>query len=123
MEPMLLPMLTTDLTAHDIDTLRAIVAGDVVAPGDTDYDTARQAWNLATDQTPAVVVVPDRPDDILAAVNFAREHGLRVAGQGTGYNAAPLGDLADTVLVKTHKMRGVEIDVQNRIARVEAGAL
>jgi FAD/FMN-containing dehydrogenase len=116
-------MLTTDITAHDIDTLRARVAGDVVAPGDADYETARLAWNLTADQRPAVVVIPDRPDDVLAAVRFAREHGLRVAAQGTGHNAMPLGDAADSVLVKTHRMRAVEIDVENRIARVEAGAL
>ncbi|MDQ3742685.1 MAG: FAD-binding oxidoreductase [Actinomycetota bacterium] len=116
-------MLTTDLTAHDIDQLRAAVVGDVVAPGDVDYETARLAWNLTATQRPALVVVADRPDDILAAVNFAREHGLRVAAQGTGHNAGPLGEAADSVLVRTHKMRGVEIDVESRIARVEAGAL
>ena len=116
-------MLTTDLTAHDVDQLRSQVAGDVVAPGDADYETARLAWNLTAQQRPAAVVVPDRPDDVLVAVRFAREHGLRVAAQGTGHNAMPLGEMPDTVLIKTHKMRGVEIDVENRIARVEAGAL
>ncbi|HEV2813549.1 MAG TPA: FAD-binding oxidoreductase [Solirubrobacteraceae bacterium] len=116
-------MLTTDLTAHDVDQLRSQVAGGVVAPGDADYETARLAWNLTARQRPAVVVIPDRPDDVLVAVRFAREHGLRVAAQGTGHNAMPLGEMPDTVLIKTHKMRGVELDVENRIARVEAGAL
>ena len=116
-------MLTTDLTAHDVDRLRAQVVGDVVAPGDVDYATARLAWNLTATQQPALVVVPDRPDDILATVRFAVEHGLRVAAQGTGHNAVPLGEMPDTILVKTHRMRGVEIDAENRSARVEAGAL
>jgi hypothetical protein len=116
-------MLTTDLTAHDVDRLRASIAGDVVAPGDADYATARLAWNLTATQQPALVVVPDRPDDILAAVRFAVEHGLRVAAQGTGHNAGPLGEMPDTILIKTARLRGVEIDVENRIARVEAGAL
>jgi FAD/FMN-containing dehydrogenase len=116
-------MLTTDLTAQDVARLRDQIAGDVVAPGDDDYATARLAWNLTATQQPALVVVPDRPDDVLATVRFAVEHGLRVAAQGTGHNAGPLGEMPDTILVKTHKMRGVEIDVENRIARVEAGAL
>ncbi|HEV2062896.1 MAG TPA: FAD-binding oxidoreductase [Solirubrobacteraceae bacterium] len=116
-------MLTTDLTAHDVDRLRAQVVGDVVAAGDDDYATARLAWNLTATQQPALVVVPDRPDDVLNTVRFATEHGLRVAAQGTGHNAMPLGEMRDTILVKTHRMRGVEIDVENRIARVEAGAL
>jgi FAD/FMN-containing dehydrogenase len=116
-------MLTTDLTVHDVDRLRAQVAGDVIAPGDADYETARLAWNLTARQRPALVVVADRADDILAAVRFAREQGLRVAAQGTGHNAGPLGEAEDTVLIKTHRMRGVEIDPDNRMARAEAGAL
>ena len=61
-------MLTTDITAHDIDQLRAAVAGDVVVPGDETYESARMAWNLTARQRPAVVVVAQRADDILAAV-------------------------------------------------------
>ena len=34
-----------------------------------------------------------------------------------------MGSLAHTVLVKTERMRGVEIDAERRIARVEAGVL
>ena len=55
-------------------------------------------------------------------MDFARTRGLRVAMQGTGHNAAPMGPLDDTVLVKTSEMRGVEIDERHCIARVEAGA-
>ena len=59
----------------------------------------------------------------MTAVGHAREHGLRVAAQGTGHGAVPLGDLADTVLIKTHAMRGLVIDPVARIARAEAGVL
>ncbi|HEV2999175.1 MAG TPA: FAD-binding oxidoreductase [Solirubrobacteraceae bacterium] len=116
-------MLTTETTAHDVDALRARMAGQVVAEGDEGYEAARLAWNLTAPQRPPVVVIPETAADVVAAVRFAREHGLRVAAQGTGHNAGPLGDAAGTVLVKTHLMRGVEIDAERRIARVEAGAL
>ena len=75
------------------------------------------------DQRPAAVAVPESARDVVAAVGHAREHGLRVAAQGTGHGAAPLGDLADTVLIKTHAMRGLVIDPVARIARAEAGVL
>ena len=90
--------------------------------GDPGWDDARRAWNLAVDQRPAAVAVPRTAHDVAAAVDFAREHGLRVAAQGTGHSAAPLGPLADTVLIRTHAMRGVSIDPIGRTARVEAGA-
>ena len=113
-------------TASEIatpDALRARLAGDIVVPGDTAWDTARSAWNLAVDQRPAMVVLPESAEDVQVVVDHAREAGLRVAMQGTGHNAAPLGPLGDTILVKTERMRGVHIDAEHRIARVEAGAL
>jgi NAD(P)-dependent dehydrogenase (short-subunit alcohol dehydrogenase family) len=55
---------------------------------------------------------------MIAAVELARAFELRVTAQGTGHNAAPLGPLEDTVLVKTEPMRGIEIDPEARIARV-----
>ena len=61
--------------------------------------------------------------DVVAAVSTARTLGLRVTAQSTGHNAGPLGDLSDTVLVKTAPMRGVQIDPDRRIARAEAGAM
>ena len=95
----------------------------LVEPGDPEWDLARQAWNLAVDQRPAAVAFPESADDVIAVVAYARAHGLRVAAQGTGHNAAPLGPLDDTVLVKTSRMRGVRVDPEARTVRVEAGVL
>ena len=96
---------------------------EIVRPGEERYDEVRPAWNLTIDQRPAAVAVPRDADQVVAAVLYAKREGLRVAAQGTGHNASPLGDLSDTLLIKTHEMRGVEIDASKRVARVEAGAL
>jgi FAD/FMN-containing dehydrogenase len=99
------------------------IRGDVVAPDDHGWDTARQAWNLAADQRPALVVVPVDAADVLAVVEFARSSGMQVAAQGTGHNASAIASLENTILLSTRRMRGVEIDADARIARVEAGTL
>jgi UDP-N-acetylenolpyruvoylglucosamine reductase len=95
----------------------------VLVPGDPGWDDARRAWDLAVDQLPAAVALPESAQDVVTAVRFARERGLRVAPQGTGHNAAPLGSLDDTVLVKTSRLRRVSIDPAARLARAEAGAV
>jgi FAD/FMN-containing dehydrogenase len=95
----------------------------LVLPHDANWNEARLAWNLAADQRPAAVALPESAGDVSAVVRWARRRGLRVAAQGTGHNALPLGSLAHTVLVKTERMRGVEIDTQAQRARVEAGVL
>jgi len=115
-------MLSISPLSSDVATLRDALTGSVVLPGDDGWDAARQAWNLAVDQRPAFVALPESAGDVQAIVDFARSRGLRIAMQGTGHNASPLGPLEDTVLVKTSAMRGVEIDERNCTARVEAGA-
>src|SRR4051812_9661738 len=116
-------MLMTGGLGLDLQELRARLAGTVAAPGDASWDDARQAWNLAVDQRPALVALPENADDVVAIVEFARENGLRVAAQGTGHNAAALASLDRTVLVKTSQMKGVAIDAAGRCARVAAGTL
>src|SRR3954452_7201230 len=95
----------------------------IVMPHDESWDEARLAWNLAVDQQPAAVALPESARDVVAVVRWARERGLRVAPQGTGHNAIPLGSLAHTVLLKTERMRGIEIDIRRQRARVQAGVL
>src|SRR3954471_12329016 len=107
----------------DFHALRARCSGIVVTPADQAWDVSRQAWNLAVDQRPAAGVFPADDAGVVPLVNSAREAGLRVAPQGTGHNARPLGDLSNTILVKTSGMTGVEVDAANRRARVRAGAL
>ncbi|MFF2271803.1 FAD-binding oxidoreductase [Agromyces sp. NPDC058136] len=100
--------------------------GRVHLSGDPDWDAARQAWNLDVDQRPALVVTARSTADLVRTVEFAARYGLAVAPQGTGHNAGPLAadnGLADAILLRTHELRGVEIDVERRVARVEAGAL
>ncbi|MGH2966163.1 MAG: FAD-binding oxidoreductase [Solirubrobacterales bacterium] len=99
------------------------IAGRVATPADSDWDEARRAWNLATDQRPDAVAFAESADDVAKVVRFAGQNGLRVAGQGTGHGAVALGSLDEAILIKTERMRGVEVDAEARTARVEAGVL
>jgi UDP-N-acetylenolpyruvoylglucosamine reductase len=110
-------------TLVDASPLRSALQGDVVTPEDEGWDQARQAWNLTVDQRPAAVVLPESAEDVRDTVRFAYEVGLRVAPQGTGHGASALGDLGDTILLKTERLRGVEIDPDARTARVAAGTI
>jgi FAD binding domain len=116
-------MTTIDtISPSSLDTLRAMVAGAIFAPGDRGYDEARRAWDLAVDQRPAVVVFAESVVDVVRAVRFARSQGLRIAPQATGHGALPLESLEDAMLLRTSRMRRVEIFPATRTARAEAGA-
>ena len=105
----------------DWSGLDAAIAGDVVQPSDPDWDAARQAWNLAADQHPAVVVRAAARADLVATVRFAGANGLRVAPQSTGHGAPVLGDLSDAILLRTGGLTGVAVDPGARTARVQSG--
>ena len=117
-------MTTTNAIAgRDLETLRTAITGDVFTPSEVGYDEARQAWNLTTDERPAVVVMAGSAADVVQAVRFARSRGMRIAPQGTGHGSEPLEPLEDAMLLRTVRMRGVRIDPAARTARAEAGAL
>jgi FAD/FMN-containing dehydrogenase len=101
--------------------IRSAFPRSTVFPGDATYDEARLAWNLAADQNAAAVAFPESADDVVDIVRAARANGLRIAPQGTGHNATPLGDLSDTVLMKTERMRRTHIDPERLRGRAEAG--
>ena len=96
------------------------IGGRLATADDADWDEVRAPWNLAADQRPFAVACVESSEDVSRVVGFARDNGLRVAAQGTGHGAVALGSLDDAILVKTERMRGIEIE--DGRARVEAGA-
>ena len=105
-----------------IEALRASILGEVFVPADEGYDGARAVWNAMIDRSPTVIVRPKNTDDVVHAVNFAREHDLPVSIRGGGHNVAghAVGD--DSVMVDMSAMRSVEVDPERRRAWVAGGA-
>jgi hypothetical protein len=97
------------------------IDGRIATADDSDWDEARRAWNLIADQHPVAVAFATSADDVSAVVRFAVANDLRVTPQGTGHGAATLGPLDDTILIRTTRMRGIEVDAGAGTARVEAG--
>jgi FAD/FMN-containing dehydrogenase len=103
-----------------LDTLRRLVAGPVLSPGDAGYDDEVATWNTSTSQRPPIVVGAACADDVAATVRYAVRYGLSVAVQATGHGASFPVD--DGILINTRRMDTVSIDVQRGVARIGAGA-
>ena len=115
-------MLIDDRTLSNAEKLRDRFPDSVVTAADDGYDQARGTFNLVHDQRPEAVATPASADETAAIVTAARDAGLRIAAQGSSHNTNPLGSLEGTITIKLERMTGVELDVANGIARVEAGA-
>ena len=105
------------------DAVRAQLPGTVLRPADAGYAAARLPWNVAVPQRPAAVAVPRDTAEVGAVVRAAAAAGLRVAPQGTGHNAGPLGDLSDTLLLRTSAMTGARLDQATGRVTVRGGTL
>src|ERR1700719_1814903 len=78
----------TDLFLEEatVEQLAAGLRGPLLRPGDDGYDAARQVWNGMIDRRPALIARCAGPADVIAAVRFARTHGLLLAVRGGGHN-------------------------------------
>ena len=59
---------------------------------DEGWSDSLLVWNGVVASVPALVVRPESPDELAAAVAFARRHGLRVSverGRGEGAGTFP----------------------------------
>ncbi len=99
------------------------MAGTLLTTEDVNWNLERLAFNILVDQQPFGIALPRSADDVSEVVRAAAANGRRVAAQRTGHNAAPLGSLAGTVLLRTAGLGGVQIDAEAGSARVGAGAL
>jgi FAD/FMN-containing dehydrogenase len=111
----------TEFTPEVLVALRAQVQGEVIVPGDARYDDARQAWNLAVEQRPALIVIVANASDVAASVRFARAQGLGISVQSTGHGVVQPAN--DNLLIITSRLTEVRVDAETQTAWVEAGAL
>jgi FAD/FMN-containing dehydrogenase len=105
-----------------IEELRAAITGQVVVPGNDEYDRARALWNAAIDARPAVIARCAGVGDVVQVVRFARARGLPLAVRGGGHNIAGSGSSDGGVVVDLSRMTAVTVDPGRRRAIVEGGA-
>ncbi len=109
------------MSGTDAAELARSVRGRVREPGEPGYDEARSTWNARFDARPDLIVSCMSVEDVRAAVDHARNHGLllSVKSGGHSYAANTVGN--GGLLIDLSPMKGIEIDAQARTARVEPG--
>ena len=110
------------LAESSVQQLTAAMRGDLIQPGDPAYDDARTVYNAMIDRRPRLIARCADAGDVVAAVNFAREHGLVVAVRSGGHHGAGLGVCDGGLVIDLSAMRGVRVDTVRRTAHVLAGS-
>ena len=90
-----------------VDQLRTSVRGELLVPGHSGDDEARAVWNAMIDRRPAIIARCLGSADVLACVNFAREHDLTLSIKGGSHNISGLAVCDDGLMLDMSLMRGV----------------
>src|SRR5579875_1972177 len=116
-------MASTQTThAVNTDALKANLRGEVIQPGDADYDAARKVYNGMIDRRPAVIARCADVADVIAAVNFGRENNLLVSIRGGGHNAGGLGVCDNGLVIDLSLIRYVHVDPASKTVCVGGGS-
>ena len=91
--------------------------GELIRPGDETYNEARAVWNGMIDRYPALIARCTNTEDVVAAINFARQNNLVVAVRGGGHNVAGHGTIDGGLVIDMSPMNSVQVDPQAKTAR------
>ncbi|WP_458211089.1 FAD-binding oxidoreductase, partial [Haladaptatus sp. NG-SE-30] len=98
---------TTTLSGETIEAFSQRVRGALLFPSDSGFEEATRLWNGMIEKTPALVVQPTGTADIVAAVDFAREHDLALSVKGGGHNIAGTALVDGGLTIDMAQLRGV----------------
>jgi len=110
------------MATPDVGQLREQVRGEVVTAEDSAYEEARRVYNAMIDRRPRVIVRCAGSDDVVAAVNFARESELDLAVRGGSHSVPGFGTADDAVVIDLSRMQAVDVDARASTARAAGGA-
>jgi len=97
------------------------VTGQVIRPGDADYDRARTVFLGGVDRRPAVIVRVANNSDVSRVVALARDTGMPLAVRSGGHSGAAYSVVDDGIVLDLADMRALQIDAERRTASAETG--
>jgi FAD/FMN-containing dehydrogenase len=116
----------SSLPAASVEKLRDRIKGSVIARGTTLYEPWRQSliWNNRKfARFPELIIQAEDEDDVVAAVRFAREAGLRITTRSGGHSWCGCFLRDDGVLIDLSRLQEVTVDAARREARVQPGVI
>jgi FAD/FMN-containing dehydrogenase len=114
--------MTAIFVDQAIEELRANFRGELLQPGSPCYDETRRVRNGLIDRHPTLIARCSGTADVVAAVNFAREHELLLSVRSGGHNVSGAATNDGGLVIDLSPMRGVRVDPAAKTVRVQGGA-
>lgn len=115
--------MKTDILESKAEIFQSRLKGQIVLPGDANYDAERKVFNGMIDKRPRMLVKCADVTDVIAAVNFGRENNLLIAVRGGGHNGGGLGICDDGLVIDLSAIKFVQVDTSDNTVKVGGGNL
>jgi FAD/FMN-containing dehydrogenase len=115
--------LVKDLKPELIEELTSKLRGELIGQTHINYNTTRKVYNAMIDKHPGLFVMCVDVADVIAAVNFGREHNFLIAVRGGGHNGGGLGLCDGGVVIDVSGLKFVRVDTSDNTVRVGGGNL
>jgi len=108
---------------QDVTQFKGQLRGDVIEPTDAHYEDVRKVYNAMISRRPRLIARCVDVADVITAVHFGRQHGLKVSIRGGGHNAGGLGVCDDGLVIDLSRIKYVHVDPSTRTVRAGGGCL
>jgi len=110
------------ITAEDVEELRTRFQGNLILPDDSGYDEARVLWNARFDKRPSLIAQCESVEDVQTIVRFAHEKNIGAAVRSGLHDMSGRCLIDNELSIDMTKMKGIEVDAERGVVRVQAGA-
>ena len=104
-----------------IEQFKGSLKGQLINSKDADYEEARKVWNGMIDKHPLMIIRCANEDDVVKAINFARNNKLETAVRGGGHNVVGFSTCDDGIVIDLSPMKKIEIDKNSQTVKAQAG--
>jgi hypothetical protein len=104
-------------------SLRRRFKGDLLRPGERDYEDARTIWNGMVARVPGLIARCADAGDVQNVIRAAAEAGILTAVRCGGHSLAGFSTCDGGLVIDLSRMRQVSVDPEARRARIAGGCL
>jgi FAD/FMN-containing dehydrogenase len=122
-EPAARGIIDDGLRRRIAEQLAARFKGDVIGPGHADYPKRSVVWNAMVGKKPGLILRCSSTQDVVAAVEAARRHGLHPSVRCGGHQVAGNGLSDGGLTIDLSGMRKVKVDTAAGLVHVDGGCL
>lgn len=107
--------------AQNRNKAKTRLTGKIVLPGSSSYNAARMEFNRRFSKFPRVIVFCRRTQDVVNAVKWARERGVRIRARSGRHSYEGFSSVNGGIIIDVSEMNKVKVDRKKRLAYVQTG--